>query len=208
MTTTTKELLKEHNELARKLGVPELTIWKAGKDKLAERIDGLARALEERVAHDDRYGGLLASGPIDGNDSPGALEEVMAEVEAELEVAEDVDPLDLGDAEASSTSDETEDQGEAAEEPGEPIYGAVEASGTLPETQDWLEATRVDLMKRHVGRLLEALLTSRAGYPYDVIVDEVRRVFPDARTTRRSVASTAARYRRQGVEVAERRRRK
>ena len=54
-----------------------------------------------------------------------------------------------------------------------------------------------------VGALVEALLAT--GMDYGGIVAAVRGRFPDARTTRRSVASVACRLRRAGVAVPLRR---
>ena len=57
-----------------------------------------------------------------------------------------------------------------------------------------------------VGKLVERLLVADGGtWSYADVVDEVRRRFPDAKTTRRSVASVAADLRRRGVEVSKRR---
>ncbi|MEM6288804.1 MAG: hypothetical protein AAF845_16825 [Bacteroidota bacterium] len=51
-----------------------------------------------------------------------------------------------------------------------------------------------------VGALVARLVTESAA-SYAEVVEEVRRQFPEARTTARSVASTAARLRRSGVDV-------
>jgi hypothetical protein len=57
-----------------------------------------------------------------------------------------------------------------------------------------------------VGRLVEALLVADEGsWSYGQIVEEVRRRFPEARTTARSVASVAADLRKRGVYVPSRR---
>lgn len=54
-----------------------------------------------------------------------------------------------------------------------------------------------------VGALVESMLTTDAAY--DEIVAAVRERFPEARTTRRSVASVASAMRRRGAEVPMRR---
>jgi hypothetical protein len=46
---TTKDLIAEHNALAERLGLPALTGWKSGKEKLQERIDGLTTAVSDRT---------------------------------------------------------------------------------------------------------------------------------------------------------------
>ena len=57
-----------------------------------------------------------------------------------------------------------------------------------------------------VGRLVERLLLADDGsWRYADVVAEVRRRFPEARTTRRSVASVAADMRKRGVDVPIRR---
>lgn len=57
--------------------------------------------------------------------------------------------------------------------------------------------------KPTIGALVERLVTESA-MDYAQVVEEVLRAFPDAKTTARSVASTAARLRRQGVDVPRR----
>jgi hypothetical protein len=58
-----------------------------------------------------------------------------------------------------------------------------------------------------VGRLVEALLVADEGsWSYADVVAEVRRQFPEARTSTRSVASVAADLRKRGVDVPTRRR--
>jgi len=54
-----------------------------------------------------------------------------------------------------------------------------------------------------VGALVESMLTTDAAY--DEIVAAVRERFPEARTTRRSVASVASAMRRRGADVPMRR---
>ena len=43
-TMTTKELIARHNAVARDLGRPELTGWKASKEALLERLEALRAA--------------------------------------------------------------------------------------------------------------------------------------------------------------------
>ena len=57
-----------------------------------------------------------------------------------------------------------------------------------------------------VGKLVECLLVADDGtWSYAAVVEEVRRRFPQAKTTRRSVASVAADLRRRGLWVRTRR---
>lgn len=55
-----------------------------------------------------------------------------------------------------------------------------------------------------IGSVVEQLLVN-AELSYDQIVDMIREQFPDANTSRRSVASVAARLRKKGIEVPMRR---
>lgn len=57
--------------------------------------------------------------------------------------------------------------------------------------------------KPTIGALVARLVTETA-MDYGQVVEEVLTAFPDANTTTRSVASTAARLRRQGVDVPRR----
>lgn len=78
-------------------------------------------------------------------------------------------------------------------------------AGTLgdPEPTEREPAEDVDAEPQSrgetVGALVELMLITDAAY--DEIVAAVRERFPDARTTRRSVASVASTMRRSGVEV-------
>ena len=64
---------------------------------------------------------------------------------------------------------------------------------------------RADDAPETVGRLVERLLLAdEGGWSYADVVDEVRRRFPQARTTCRSVASVAADMRRHGTAVRRR----
>jgi hypothetical protein len=49
--------------------------------------------------------------------------------------------------------------------------------------------------------MVKELLLDPAGYDYGFIMEAVRREYPTASTTRRSIASVAAALRRDGVEV-------
>ncbi len=62
---------------------------------------------------------------------------------------------------------------------------------------------RREVQPQTVGALVKVLLAT--GMDYGGIVEAVRARFPDARTTRRSVASVARRLRRAGVAVPMRR---
>jgi|DEB0MinimDraft_6_1074348.scaffolds.fasta_scaffold92665_3 hypothetical protein len=52
-----------------------------------------------------------------------------------------------------------------------------------------------------IGALVKELLLMEDGLSYDLIEEAVKREFPEAKTTRRSIASVAADLRRKGVEV-------
>ena len=52
-----------------------------------------------------------------------------------------------------------------------------------------------------IGALVKELLLHEDGLSYDLIEEAVKREFPEAKTTRRSIASVAADLRRKGVEV-------
>lgn len=52
-----------------------------------------------------------------------------------------------------------------------------------------------------IGSLVKELLVDPAGLSYDLIVEAVQREFPEAKTSRRSVASVAADLRRKGTTV-------
>lgn len=55
--------------------------------------------------------------------------------------------------------------------------------------------------KQTIGRLVRELLIDDDAPSYDLIVEAVLREFPDAKTTRRSVASSACSLRRAGFTV-------
>lgn len=59
-------------------------------------------------------------------------------------------------------------------------------------------------LKVTIGSVVEQLLVN-AELSYDQIVDMIREQFPEANTSRRSVASVAARLRKKGTEVPMRR---
>ncbi len=79
----------------------------------------------------------------------------------------------------------------------EPLGGAGSAERKPEAAED------VDGRRETVGALVEAMLTTDAAY--DEIVAAVRERFPEARTTRRSVASVASAMRKRGAEVSLRR---
>lgn len=142
---TTKELIARYNAVARDLGRPELTRWKASKEALGERLDALRAA------------------------------QVMTDPLAIPEAAEP-----LGDAGPDQVP------AEAAEAPGDDHGEPDEARGGI-------------------GQMIAELLVDAEGYGYGEIVDIVRGEFPEASTSKRSVASVAAALRRKGVEVPMRR---
>lgn len=67
-----------------------------------------------------------------------------------------------------------------------------EAKVTVPEGA---------MPKQTIGGLVRELLVDDAAPSYDLIVEAVLRKFPDAKTTRRSIASSACTLRRMGVSV-------
>jgi hypothetical protein len=89
-----------------------------------------------------------------------------------------------------------------------PLMEADERSAASGQTEARAAATeRAEDAPQTVGRFVERLLLADVGsLSYGQIVDEVRRRFPQARTTRRSVASVAADMRKRGVDVPSRRR--
>lgn len=139
---TTKELIKAHNDLAAAHGLPPLQGWKASKEALQARIDGLM-----------------------------------------IREAEEADPLAIPEA-VQAFGDAGPDQ--------------VPPSAAEDATDDHGEPTEA---RGGIGRMIEELLVDAEGYGYGEIVDLVRREFPKATTSRRSVASVAAALRRRGVEV-------
>lgn len=88
-----------------------------------------------------------------------------------------------------------------------PLLEAQELSERSGQTEARAAATEeADDRPETVGRLVERLLLADEGsLSYADVVEEVRRRFPDAKTTRRSVASVAADMRKRGVEVPKRR---
>lgn len=81
--------------------------------------------------------------------------------------------------------------------------GGARTAGCVPESAE--DASDAAAEPDTVGALVEAMLTTDASY--GEIVSAVRERFPEARTTRRSVASVASAMRRRGAEVPLRRRR-
>lgn len=147
--TTTKDLIREHNDLARTLGVAELAHWKQSGDKLRERIDAM-RSPHAQIAAD-----------------PLALPADTATVQS----FDDVE-ADTPSAEAPKvTTERTTSPDEAPE----------------PSAKPWT-----------IGAMVKELLLDPNGYDYPFIVEAVRREFPKASTSTRSVASVAAALRRDG----------
>lgn len=156
---TTKDLIREHNALAEQFGLPPLQGWKASKEALQARIDG-----------------LMTQQPID----PLAIPEAFGDVEPDT-----VSPI-------------------GAEEPGGADQEPVDASGTSAESAE-APAETTKVAKGSIGKLVASLLLDAEGFDYPSIVEMVRREYPDAQTSTRSIASVAAALRRSGVEVPMRR---
>lgn len=103
------------------------------------------------------------------------------------EVAGKLDPL--GDMVAVS-----EHLDAAAEDP---LAIEVEPGDVVEEAHEEPKGT--------IGELVKDLLLDAEGFGYEFIVEAVKREFPEAQTSRRSVASTAAALRKKGVDVPTRR---
>jgi hypothetical protein len=104
---TTKDLIAEHNELARKLDQAELTAgWKAGKDKLQARIDAMR--------------GLVA---VDAK--------LDAEEAQETSDPLAIDPLDQGAPEEPSATEADEAEVSAAEPTTDEHSDETEARGSI-----------------------------------------------------------------------------
>jgi hypothetical protein len=152
---TTKELVKEYNALAAERGLPPLNGWKASKEALQAKIDGLHSAQET----------------ID----PLAI-----------------DPLDTEAAEPLGEAGPDQVPAEAAEALGDEHTEPVEAPSA--PAKPWT-----------IGAMVKELLLDPAGYDYPTIVERVKAEFPQAHTSKRSIASVAAALRRDGVEFPMRR---
>jgi hypothetical protein len=167
----TKDLIREHNALAEQFGLPPLNGWKASKEALQARIEG-----------------LMAQQPADPLDiDPLALTEAdKPTVTFETEENANPEPLvteaqePLGDTEPDTVPPE------AAEEPGDDYGEPDEPRGSI-------------------GQMVAELLLDAEGYDYQEIVEIVRGLFPQAKTSRRSIASVAAALRRKDVGVPMRR---
>lgn len=153
---TTKQLIRQHNELAADRGLPPLNGWKASKEALQARIDGLrTQQPADPLAIPEAFGDAETDQvPPDG---------------AEATTDEHVEPTVHPEASA-----------ECAEAPAKSGRGGI-------------------------GKLVASLLLDAEGFDYPTIVEMVAGEFPDAQTSTRSVASVAARLRKDGVEVPMRR---
>ena len=154
--TTTKDLIREHNDLARTLGVAELAHWKQSGDKLRERIDAM-RSADAEVCAD-----------------PLALP-------ADTETAQSFDDAEAHTPSAEAPKVTTDEHSEPDEAP-------------EPSAKPWT-----------IGAMVKELLLDPNGYEYGFIVEAVKREFPQAHTSTRSVASVAAALRRNGEVFAMRR---
>lgn len=150
MMTTIKDLVKEHNALARECGTVELAGWKQSAEKLRERIEAM-RSADAQVC---------------------------------------ADPLALpADTETVQSFDDAEAHTPSAEAPKVTMELRIEpAEAPEPSTKPWT-----------IGAAVRELLLDPAGYDYAFIVEAVRREFPTANTSSRSVASVAAALRRDGA---------
>lgn len=181
--STTKELIRAHNELAAERGLPPLQGWKAGKDQLQARIDGMTAvapadplAIPEDAQDDPRAFGVAEPDTV----SPNGAEEATGDHDRDTE---------------------------------HPVVITVDRF--VPVSMIGLDDEVVDVNRfvstiqpKGVGRMVEELLLDPEAYDYGFIVEAVRREFPHARTSRRSVASVAARLRRDGAAVPMRTRRR
>lgn len=168
---TTKDLIKAHNDLAEQFGLPPLNGWKASKEALQARIDG-----------------LMTQQPSDPLDiDPLALTEAdKPTVTFETEVNANPEPLDT----------------EAQEPVGGGPADQVSPNGAEATTDEHVEPVE---HPGSIGQMIADLLVDPEAYGYQEIVDIVRGQFPQAKTSRRSVASVAAALRRKAVEVPMRR---
>lgn len=153
---TIKEMIREHNEVARAMGVAELVHWKQAGDKLRERIDAM------RSAHAQDAADPLAL--------PAPTETVQA----------------FDDTEAAPTTPSI-------------------AEGTTERTTSPEDVPEPSAGPWTIGKAVRALLLDPAGLDYGAIVERVKVEFPQASTSKRSVASVAAALRREGVQVPMRR---
>ena len=161
---TTKEMIRTYNALAADRGLPPLTGWKASKEALQARIDGLTDA-----------------------QGSGATPEGKEVSHTTGELVDLADPLAIPEAAEEPSATEAEQEPPSA------------AEATTDEHAEPAEA------RGGIGRMIADLLVDEEGYEYGEIVDIVRGEFPEASTSKRSVASVAAALRRKGVEVPMRR---
>ena len=168
---TTKDLIEAHNDLAEQFGLPRLNGWKASKEALQTKIDGL---LTQRT-----------SDPLD------------------------IDPLALTEADKPTVTFETEENANPeplaldVQEPlGEVGPDTVSPNGAEATTDESVEPVE---HPGKIGQMIADLLVDPEGYDYQEIVDIVRGQFPQAKTSRRSIASVAAALRRKAIDVPRRR---
>lgn len=93
---------------------------------------------------------------------------------------------------------------------GDPLDVAevIQAEKTKGKRGKKAKAPKVEDERGTIGQMVKDLLLDAEGYDYQEIVDIVKGEFPEANTSRRSVASVAADLRRKGTEVPMRRKQK
>lgn len=207
---TVKELIARHNELAAILETPALTGWKQAGSKLEEKIAGMEAQVEAQANDADQAlvtsaldGTLMASLETDPlGDAP--TEFIGAEAD-EAESLGENDPLVLTEQpDPLETEEKVEDEviGDVLD-----VVEAIKAEKTKGKGKK-AKAPKVVDERGTIGQMVKDLLLDAEGYDYQEILDIVKGEFPEAHTSRRSIASVAADLRRKGTEVPMRRKQK
>lgn len=201
---TVKEMIAEYNALVSILGGNELTAWKQAGSKLEERLAAMRAEVDRRRTETPAH--------PEGTVHPVTAEQVeeLLRAEAEAEAAEAADdPLSLTDEQVEDLADAEQaiaDRDQAIADMEE--AAASEQSPPKPKRAKKDKAPRVVDERGTIGQMVRELLLDDEGYGYVEIVEIVKGEFPEANTSRRSVASVAAELRRKGVAVPMRRREK